>query len=139
MDNWTLYASHIGKINRLEELKFAGMGKIITNHLEKYSLNKEVDTIIIIEEKDFNTKYDISLRHDIKFNIVIASGISNGKDTKFNEIDLKFQGGSNSVVLVSLIVHHVQMLKEIDFVSGLTSWQMFNIVSANFHCSIIKY
>ena len=130
-ENWPMHASYVGKINRLEMVQFSGLGKIATSHLEKYTL-KEENTKIVIEEKYFNTKYDISLKYDIKFNIGIVSGIYNGKDTEFNQIDLAFQGGSSSAITVSLIVHHLQIFKKIGVVSTLTSWEMFNIVSANF-------
>ena len=128
LEDWTSYASFVGKINKLERLKFSGLGRIMVNYI--YGLQKnEKNTEIIIKEKDFNTKYDISLRYDIKFNIVLISGNHNGKDT---ELNLMFQGGSDSAVLVTLIVDYLQVSKELGFVPNLTSWQMFNIVSANF-------
>ena len=76
LGNWTLYTSYVGKINKLEGLKLSGLGTIITNYLEKYSLRKEENTEILIEEKDFNTKYEISFRYDIKFNMDMVSGNS---------------------------------------------------------------
>ena len=127
-----MYESYSGKINKLEKLEFSGLGKIITKHLEKYSLKKEENTEIFIEERDFNTKYKISIRYDIKFNIVIVSGIHNGKDTMLYQRNLMFHGGSNSAVLILLRVQHLKTLKEAGFLSTLTSWQMFNIVSKNF-------
>ena len=129
---WSLYTLYVGKLNKLEGLKFSGLGKIITNNLETYSLRKEENTEILIEEKDFNTKYEISFRYDIMFNIDIVSGIQSVKDTELNEINLMFQGGSSSAVLVSLMVEHLQILKKIDFAPTLPPWQMFNIVSKNF-------
>ena len=61
-----------------------------------------------------------------------CQGIHTVKDTELNQINLMFQGGSNSAVLVTLMVHHLQILKEIGFVPTLPPWQMFNIVSKNF-------
>ena len=127
-----MYASYIGKINKLEGLKLSGLGHIITNYLEKYSLWKEKNTEILIEEKDFNTKYEISFRYDIKFNFDFVSGVHTVKDTELNQINLMFQGGSNSAVLVTLMVHHLQILKEGSFVPTLPPWQMVNIVYKNY-------
>ena len=53
MDDWALYASSEGTINRLETLLVIGLGKIIIHQLEKYMLKKEKNTEILIEEKDF--------------------------------------------------------------------------------------
>ena len=61
MANWVLYIISKGKINKLEKLQVIGLGKIIIHQLEKYMLKKKENTEILIEEKDFNTKYKVSL------------------------------------------------------------------------------
>ena len=43
---------------------------------------------------------------------------------------LGFQGGSNSTVLISIFVYHLDMLKEL--VSTLTSWEILNIVKLDY-------
>ena len=125
-----MYIIFEGKINKLEKLQVIGLGKIIIHQLEKYMLKKEENTEILIEEKYFNTKYKVSLRYDIKFKIVILSGIGHDKGTKLKQMYLGFQGGSNSTVLISIFVYHLEMLKEI--VSTLTSWEILNIVKPDY-------
>ena len=136
--NWALYASSVGKINRLETFHIFGLGKIIFYQLEKYMLKKEKNTKILIEEKDFNTEYKVLLHYDIKFEIVVLSGIGYHKGTKLKQIYLGFQGGSNSTVLISLVVGHLAMLKESGLLSTLTSWEMFNIISWNYILPLVK-
>ena len=67
MGDWALYASSVGKINRLETLQIIGTGKIIIHQLQKYVLKKQKNTEILIDEKDFNTKYKVLLQCDIIF------------------------------------------------------------------------
>ena len=43
-----------------------------------------------------------------------------------------FQGGSNSTVLISILVYRLKLLKESGLVSTLTSWEMFNIMSPDY-------
>ena len=131
LENWPVHSAYLGKINRLEMVKFSGLGKVVQKYLEKYT-PKDENTKIAIEENYFNTKYNISLQHDLKFKIGLTSGFHNSKDTEFNQIDLFFQGGSSSEVSVSLIINNLGSLKEIGVRSILTSWEMFNIVSENF-------
>ena len=134
--NLALYASFVGKINRLETLRILGLGKIVFHQLEKYMPRKENDNsrrkVILIEEKDFNTKYKVILQYDIKLKIEILSGIGHNKGTKLNQITLGFQGGSDSTLLISLLVGHLGMLKENGLMSTLTSWEMFNIMSPDY-------
>ena len=137
IEDCALYASFEGNINRLESLHISGLGEIIVNHLENYTIKKEKYTEIKIEKKDFNTKYKIALQYDINFNIATLSSIHQRKGTNFKHIDLAFQGGSNSTVLISLKVNHLQIMKEQGLVSTLTSWQMFNIMSPNYIVPLI--
>ena len=134
--NLALYASFVGKINRLETLRILGLGKIVFHQLEKYMPRKENDNsrrkVILIEEKDFNTKYKVILQYDIKLKIEILSGIGHNKGTRLNQITLGFQGGSDSTLLISLLVGHLGMLKENGLMSTLTSWEMFNIMSPDY-------
>ena len=132
MDDWALYASSEGTINRLETLWVIGLGKIIIHQLEKYMLKKEKNTEILIEEKDFNTKYKVSIRYDIKFKIVILSGIGHDKGTNLKQIFMGFQGGSNSTVLISILVFPLEMLITSGLVPTLTLWEMFNIMSPDY-------
>ena len=132
MGDWVLYASFLGKINRLEKLQIIGTGKIIIHQLEKCMLKKEKNTEILIKEKDFNTKYKVSLRYDIKFKIVILSGIGHDKGTKLKQMFLGFQGGSNSTVLISILVYRLEMLINSGLLPTLTSWEMFNIMSQDY-------
>ena len=132
MGDWALYASSEGKINRLEKLQIIGLGKVIIHQLEKYMLKKEKNTEILIDEKDFNTKYKVSLRYDIKFKIVLLSGIGHDKGTKLKQMFLGFQGGSNSTVLISILVYRLKILKDSGLVSTLTSWEMLNIMSPDY-------
>ena len=132
MDDWALYASSEGIINILETLWVIGLGKIIIHQLEKYMLKKEKNTEILIEEKDFNTKYKVSLRYDIKFKIVILSGIGHDKGTNLKQIFMGFQGGSNSTVLISILVFRLEMLIKSELVPTLTSWEILNIMSPDY-------
>ena len=132
MGDWTLSALFVGKINRLETLQVIGMGLIIIDQFEKYMLKKEKNTEILIEEKDFNTKYKVSVRYDIKFQIMIMSGVGHDKGTMLKQMFLGFQGGSNSAVLISLTVYQFEMLKAIGLTLTLTSWEMFNMMSPDY-------
>ena len=128
----TLYATSMGKINRLEILYIYGLGKIIIYQLEKYMLEKKRNTQIVKEETNFNINYIVTLQYDIKFNIAILTGIGASKGTKLKLIYLGFQGGSNSTVLISLLVDHLERLNENGLISALTSWEIFNIISSNY-------
>ena len=132
MKDWALYASSEGKINKLEKLQVIGLGTIIIHQLEKYMPKMEMNTEILIEEKDFNTKYKLSLRYNIKFKIVLLSGIGRDKGTKLRQMYLGFQGGSNSTVLISIFVFRLEMLINSGLLPNLTSWETFNIMSPDY-------
>ena len=104
MENWALYSTYVGIINRLESFQVFGMGKIITKHLDKHTQKKEKYTKIIIEEKDFHTYYKVTVKDDVTLRVKTLSGIAHNKDTKLNKIFLCLQGGSYSSLLVSLSV-----------------------------------
>ena len=132
MGDWALYASSEGKINKLEKLQVIGLGTVIIHQFEKYMPKMEKNTEILIEEKDFNMNYKVSLRYDIKFKIVILSGIGRDKGTKLRQMYLEFQGGSNSTVLISIFVFRLEMLINSGLLPNLTSWEMFNIMSPDY-------
>ena len=121
LEDWPVHSTYLGKINRLEMVTFSGFGKVVQKCLERYTL-KDEHTEIVIEENYFNAKYDISLKYDLKFKIIVVSGFHNAEGTEINQIDLAFQGGSSSVVSVSLIMDNLQSLKETGAPSVLTSW-----------------
>ena len=132
MGDWALYASSEGKINKLEKLQVIGLGTMIIHQFEKYMPKMEKNTEILIEEKDFNMNYKVSLRYDIKFKIVLLSGIGRDKGTNLKQIFMGFQGGSNSTVLISILVFRLEMLIKSGLVPTLTSWEMFNIMSPDY-------
>ena len=132
MEDWALYASSTGKINRLEKLQVIGTGKIIIHQLQKYVLKKQRNTEILIEEKDFNTKYKVSLQCDIIFQIYIVSRIGHDKGTKLKQMFLGFQGGSNSTVLISMLVYQLEMLIKNVLMSTLTLWEILNIMKPDY-------
>ena len=141
MENWALYASYMGKINRLEAFGITGTGKIVVNHMDKYIQKQEKNNKIIIEEeKDFQTKYDIMVQDDVKLRVETLSAITHNKDRKLNnnKIFLWLQGGSYSSLLVSLIVHQLEVLNKMGILSTLTSWQIFNIMSSNYIVSLMN-
>ena len=131
MGDWALYASSVGKINRLETLQIIGTGKII-HQLQKYVLKKQKNTEILIDEKDFNTKYKVLLQCDIIFQMYIVSRIGHDKGTKLKQMFLGFQGGSNSTVLISILVNRLDMLVENVLRSTLTSWEILKILSPDY-------
>ena len=132
MQDWVLYASSMGKINRLEKLQVIGTGKIIIHQLQKYVLKKQKYTEILIEEKDFNTKYKVSLQCDIIFQIYIVSHIGHDKGTKLKQMFLGFQGGSNSTVLISMLVYQLEILIKNVLMSTLTLWEILNIMKPDY-------
>ena len=133
--NRALYASYVAKINRLELFHVSGM--IIANQLHKYTQKQEKYYKIIIEEKYFCTKYNVLVRDDATLRIGILSGVDHDKDTEVNKIILALLGCSYSSVLISLMVHQLEVLNELGILSTLTSWQMFNIVSSNYIVPLI--
>ena len=119
MENWALYSTYVGVINRLESFQVLGMGKIITKHLDKHTQKQEKYTKIIIEEKDFHTFYKVTVKDDVTLRVKTLSGIAHNKDTKLTKIFFCLQGGSYSSLLVSLSVRQLELL---GIISPLTSW-----------------
>ena len=138
MRNWALYASYVGKINRLEALHVLGKGILIENHLDKYKQKQEKYNKIVIEEKDFQTKYKVIVHDDATLRIKTLSAINHDKDTKLNKIFLALQGGSYSSLLVSLFIHQLESFNVSGILSTLTSWQMFNTMSSNYIVPLIN-
>ena len=64
--NQVLHSTYVGKINRFELFHVLGKGILIEHHLHKITLKQEKyrkSNRIVIEEKDFQTKYKIVV-HD---------------------------------------------------------------------------
>ena len=95
-------------------------------------LKKQRNTEILIEEKDFNTKYKVSLQCDIIFQIYIVSRIGHDKGTKLKQMFLGFQGGSNSTVLISMLVYQLEILIKNVLMSTLTLWEILNIMKPDY-------
>ena len=133
--SWVLHSTYVGKINRLEIFHILGKGILIEHHLHKITQKQEKyrkSNRIVIEEKDFQTKYKVVVHDAATLRFGILSIIKRDKDTKVNKIFLKLKGGSYSSVLISLFMHQLEVSNVSGILSTLTSWQMFNIMSSNY-------
>ena len=133
--NQVLHSTYVGKINRFELFHVLGKGILIEHHLHKITLKQEKyrkSNRIVIEEKDFQTKYKIVVHDAATLRVGTLSIIDRDKDTKVNKIFLKLKGGSYSSVLISLYMHQLEVFNVSGILSTLTSWQMFNIISSNY-------
>ena len=87
----------MGKINRLELFHVLGKGILIEHHLHKNTQRQEKyrkSNRIVIEEKDFQTKYKVVVHDAATLRFGTLSIINCDKDTKVNKIFLKLKGGS---------------------------------------------
>ena len=135
--NFPLYASYEGKINRLEDFQASGIGRIISDLIDKYTQKQGKYTKIIIKGKgnNFYTKYRVLIRDDVIFRVATLSDIAHYKDITMNmKFFFRLKGGSYSTILVSLI-HQVKVLNELGISSTL--WQMFNTMSSRYSVPLI--
>ena len=132
--NKVLHSTYVGKINRLELFHVLGKGILIEHYLHKNKKQEKYrkSNRIVIEEKDFQTKYKVVVHDAATLILGTLSIIDRDKETKENKIFLKLQGGSYSSVLISLFMHQLEVFNVSGILSTLTSWQMFNIMSSNY-------
>ena len=62
----------------------------------------------------------------------MVSGIGDNKGTKLRRMVLGFQGGSNSTVLISILVYQLEMFINSGLLPTLTLWEMFNIMKLDY-------
>ena len=91
MRNFVLHSTYVGKINRLELFHVLGKGILIEHHLHNNTQKQEKyrkSNRIVIEEKDFQTKYKVVVHDAATLRVGTLSIIDRNKDTQENKIVL---------------------------------------------------